>query len=458
MIRNITLLCIALLLPCGGCEAASESASLETASSVSAPSTATEPAVEAPSVSATTVLLHNPAKLIRYEFPSQALQQWYALRSARPALLLYSNDPLLQSTTPAMQKNLLVRLANHDQVALRFDIADPAILPKMTLHAALEAGLFSAVYWVMPTREEAASLSIDIFRTQMVQLGALSDEEARALTLREGIFSGTVRGVPFHALHPQSDFAISGPVAFHFDLSYLSPLYKGEIKTPVYPLIYQTLKHLRDQRVETLSTSFSYSQISGEIPLGSRFVGDVFEQLFNQPKMLDENLSEAWQKRANALYLPEMFMASDARNILLQLVEAHPDDPSLHFALYQVSREVRSARHTALDHLADAVQRDPVYALEYLLLAPIAREKGHPDEALRMLRLAHEGYTDNPFIALELARALLSANHGDGAVPLLQQLLVLNWSLTIYPDMPEFLQQLLTEANSQKSTENSRQQ
>jgi hypothetical protein len=395
------------------------------------------------------MLLHDPSELQRFEVPSQALQLWYDVRSSRPALLLYSNNPLLQSNTPAIQKNLLARLAEKDKSALRFDIADPAILPKMTLHAALQAGLFSQVYWVMPTSADISALTIETFRTQMLQIGALSAEESRTFTLRNGVFSGIVRGVPFHALHPKSDFSITGPAVFHFDLSFLSPLYKSEIKTPIYSLLYQTLIHLRNQQIEQVAASLSYSQVTLEIPLGSRFIGDIFVQLFKQPNRLDEKLPETWQVRANARYLPELFNAEEGLNLLLRQLEEHPDDPSLHYALYHLSREIRSARHKALSHLAVAIQYDPVYALEYLTLAPVAREKGRPEEAVRVLRLAHDGYPDNPFITLELIRALLATGLGDEALPLLQQLQTLSWSAIIYPDMPGLLKQLATEADSQ---------
>lgn len=235
--------------------------------------------------------------------------------------------------------------------------------------------------------------------------------------LRDGVFTGTVHGVPFYPLHPQADFAIKGPVAFHFDLSYLSPLYKGEIKTPVNPLIFQTLKQLRKQQVEPVAVSFSYSQLCGEITLGSRFVGDVFTTLLKQPHLLDEKLPEAWQQRAKALYLPEPFNVEQARNIPLQQAQKTPDDASLHLTLYRVSRESNASRQAALGHLAKAVRRDPVYALKYLSLAPIAQEKGRPDEALRVMQLAHEVNPDNPLIALELAQAIIAMGHGDDAVP-----------------------------------------
>ena len=123
-----------------------------------------------------------------------------------------------------------------------------------------------------------------------------------------------------------------------------------------------------------------------------------------------------------------------------------PDDPSVHYALYSISRQVSAARHSALDHLAEAVRRDPVYALEYLQLAPVAREMGQPDEALRMLRLANEASPDNPFITLERAKALVKAGQGENAAPLLRQLRNREWSKIFYSDMPAYLEQLLTES------------
>lgn len=449
MIRHITLLCSALLLFSGGCERSeipAETAPSKTTPPASVAPAKAEPAKNEKPLAATTILLQEPVDLHRYEVPSQALLQWYLVRDSRPALVLYANNPLLLSTGTLKPKELLSRLQDQDQRALRSDIADPLIMPKMALDAALKAGFFSAVYWIMPTPGEIEELSVEIFRSQMMQNGILSAEEARSVTLHNGVFSGTVRGVPFHAVHPQADIKVSGPVVLHFDLSFLSALYKGEIKTPIFPLVYQTLKHLREQQVETVAASFSYSQIIREVPLGSRFLGDVYEQLFAQPQRLDTNMPESWINRSNALYLPNMMMYEEARKLLLQMADAQPDDASIHYALYMVSRETSANRSVALRHLADAVQRDPVYAYEYLSLAPIAREKGFPDEALRVLSLASQANPDNPLMTLALVRALIAADQADTAVPLLENLLALNWSKDYFPNMPSYLEQLLAEA------------
>lgn len=454
MIRHITLFGAILLLLSSGCDRPEAKAVTSTPESspttnvaTASPAPSTKPPSEVSSVAATVRLLHDPMELRRYEAPSQALQLWHSVRNNRPSLVLYANNPLLLSTNNFKVKDFLTQLEKQDPKDLLFDNPNPLILPSMTLHAALEAGLFSSVYWIMPSSGEITDLSVDVFRRQMMQFRALSEDEAKSFTLRNGVFSGTARGVPFHAVHPKADLNISGPVAFHFDLSYLASLYKGELKTRLYPLVYETLKHLRKQRVQTVSASFSYSQVTKDVPLGSRFLGDVFYQLFKQPQLLDEKLPEAWQKRADALYLPHMLIFEDARKILLQLAEAQSDDASIHYALYQISRESRSTSSVALKHLADAVERDPEYAYEYLYLAPQALEKGRPDEALRVLYLAHEAKPDNPMMALSLAQALVDQGQGDKAVPFLKQLQALNWSETYYPKMPIFLEQLLTEAS-----------
>jgi tetratricopeptide (TPR) repeat protein len=392
------------------------------------------------------LLLHDPVPLSIYEAPSQALLQWYEVRTIKPALLIYANNPMLLTWPSFKIKDLLRPLADDNPGPLRYGITNPAVMPEMTLHAALEADLFSAVYWIMPTKADITDLSIEAFRKQMILINALSIEETQSLTLRDGVFSSSVRGVPFHAVHPDVEFTISGPTAFHFDLGYLAALYKGEIKTQVFSLIYQTLRHLRDRNIEAVSASFSYSQVTREVALGSRFIGPVFKQLFEQPQLLDEPLPKNWKQRADALYLPNMFLVTDGLKIFLQMTKDDPADPSLQYALFDLSRAAKSTHKAALFHLAEAVKIDPVYAHEYLSLVPLALKEDRQDEALRMLRLAHEALPENPFVTLELARALIAEDQKEHAVRLLQSLLAETWSETFYPAMPERLDQLLAKA------------
>lgn len=393
-------------------------------------------------------LLNEPVSLSIYEVPSQALLQWHQVQGAQPALLIYANNPMLVSVPSFKIKNLLQQLVAGNEDSLRVDIANPAVLPQMTLHAALEAGLFSAVYWVMPSKADIADLSLDVFRKQMMLINALSPDEAQTLTLQDGVFSGRVHGVPFYAVHPQAQFSISRPTVFHFDLSYLIPFYQGEIKTPVFSLLYNTLKHLRDRKFETVSASFSYSQMTREVALGSRFLAAVMKTLFEQPELLDQGVPKNWQQRANALYLPEMYLITETLNILMKMIKENPGDPSLQYALYKVSLESMKTYSSALSHLAEAVKGDNTYALEYLILASLAREQNRPDQATRMLRLAHEALPDNPFITLDYSRALIMEGKKEQAVPLLEALVEEPWSKTFYPDKPEIIRELLDRART----------
>jgi tetratricopeptide (TPR) repeat protein len=447
-VPQIIILLITTCLLLQGCDHSEESTESTNTHSVDTSESIAKDTAEpkAGSLPESRSLLHEPVPLSVYEVPSQALLQWYEVRNVQPALLIYANNPLL-STSPFFKiEDLLQPLADDNPNPLRYGISNPAMMPGMTLHAALEAGLFSAVYWIMPTKADITDLSIEVFRKQMKLTNALSYEEAQSLTLRDGVFSGRVRGVPFHAIHPEVAYTIPGPTVFHFDLGYLASLHEGEIKTQVFPLIYQTLKHLRDLNIKTVSASFSYSQVTREVAFGSRFIAPVFKQLFEQPQLLDEQLPKNWKQRADALYLPNMFMVSDGLKIFLQMAKDDPADPSLQYALYELSRASESTHKAALFHLAEAVKRDPVYALEYLYLVPLALKEDRTDEALRMLRLAHEALPDNPFVSLKLAQGLMAEGQGDQAVPLLQSLLAEEWSVAFYPDMPEVLEQMLADA------------
>jgi hypothetical protein len=93
MTRTITFVCLTLALLLLGCEGQ------ETVIETSAPP---RPALSQPGSEVTvkhtkSTLLSDSVELKRYEVASQALQSWYAVRGMRPALLLYSNDPFLQS-------------------------------------------------------------------------------------------------------------------------------------------------------------------------------------------------------------------------------------------------------------------------------------------------------------------------------------------------------------------------
>ena len=115
-----------------------------------------------------------------------------------------------------------------------------------------------------------------------------------------------------------------------------------------------------------------------------------------------------------------------------------PEDPSVKFALYQVSRKLKNGSK-ALDYLKQAVKLDPGYASEYLTLASDAENKNLADQSVKMLLLASQAKPEDPFITLKLATRLNLLGQADQANQLVKELQKLPWSSVYYPEMPETL-------------------
>jgi len=220
----------------------------------------------------------------------------------------------------------------------------------------------------------------------------------------------------------------------HIDLSYFSPLYKGEIKTPLYPLLGQTLQQLRALGMTAGAVTLSRSNLDGGLPLETRFIGGDLAELFRRPELLDAPMPESWDRRSRTLYLANFFQKERIRELLEEMRRDAPEDASVSFALYQVLRQFREGS-AALAELDRAVTLDPVYGREYLDLVPVALDKDQPDEALRMLDLAAKVFPDDPFIPLDRVGLLLRSGRGREGRDLLRRLQKLPWSPIYYPDM-----------------------
>lgn len=167
--------------------------------------------------------------------------------------------------------------------------------------------------------------------------------------------------------------SVSGLSGAHIDLSYFGPLYKSEIKTPIYPLVKQSLALLRQSGWKSFAATISCSGIDGG-PLDSRLLADDLA------------------------------------------------DPSVKYGLYRVFGQFKAGDKT-LQYLAEASALDTVYAFEYLVPTDLATEKMLPYDAFRMLRLAAASLLENPFISLRLAETSASrrkpkrSSKGYGTLP-----------------------------------------
>jgi len=378
------------------------------------------------------------------ELPTAALPVWRAARGNKPVLVLLSQDPFLAPIPDQLRAEALKLIQEGPQkeilARVSTEAADPLLLPSMAVSAALEAGFFSRVVWVLPSKKAIDELQLKTFQEQLLGLGAVDQAEAASFTQTvPGTFAGTVRGVPFQAVHIDALPAIEAPIVLHLDLSYFVPLYQGEVKTPLYPLLAKIHTTLRDKQWRAVVVTISASNMSGAIPLTSRFVAADVARIYREPEVLDGAMPADWDARARALYLENFFKKEEVLALYEEMEKKAPNDASVKYALYQVLRQFKEGGK-ALEKLAQAVKLDKIYALEYLSLADVAKEQNLIAQVQRMLMLTNEALPDNVFLQLRLAGFLKANGQTEMAEKLLIELRKQPWSPVYYPDMAKKLE------------------
>ncbi|MDT8442092.1 MAG: tetratricopeptide repeat protein [Desulfuromonadales bacterium] len=352
--------------------------------------------------------------------------------------MVLSDDPFLQSI-PAELTATAAELTGHGSTALlRNSTAplsfSPVLQPSMAVSAALDADFFSAFVWVVPTEQTPDQFDLALFAEQLVEFGAIEPDEAATLTRRGNRFTGTIREIPFEVVLSSHLPEMAMPIVLHIDLSYFGPLYKNEITTPLFPTVLGQLTAIHQARWPVLTTTLSLSNLSGVVPLDSRFLRTVFSEVFAEPALLAGEAPLNWQRQKDIFYVENLFQYEKGLDLALAMTQTAPDDAGAQFALYKAQRQLRMSQE-AFDSLDRAVALDPIYAGEYLRLAPLANEKGRADEAARMLRLAATALPDQPLIRLDLAYALLQTGEQDAALRILDDLIAGDWSPVYYPEM-----------------------
>lgn len=374
------------------------------------------------------------------ETTNEALPLWRKYAKHRPLLAIVAQSPALLPI-PAEKKAETRRLLGEaDDATLTrktgLSDPDPAILPLMSIGAALDVDWLSGVVWVFPTTSPPTMIDPDIFRQQLTESGIATAGEAKALTFETGVFRGTIRGKTFIASPLTALPEINQPLLLHIDCDFFKPLYKGEIKTPLYPLLVETLNAIKAIQWKIAAATVSRSTFGAELPLQTRFLGGQIAEILTEPEMLDRAIPDNWSERANALYLENFMQKDKMREIYLHLEKDDPADPSLKYALYQLARQFNQG-DAALDYLRQAVQMDPVYALEYVTLSDLALQKQRPEQALKMLKLARAALSHDPFLLTLLSRTMLNTGDRTEAAAIAAELRTLQWSEFYYPEQAE---------------------
>lgn len=393
---------------------------------------------EQPDLTPFTLFADN-TELHQFEHPAMALPVWQKASDQKPTLLLLSNDPFLISAPESELTEIANALQNNPVRLDNFKASDAIIFPNMAVDYALRHGWFSQLAWALPLRDPMATLSKEKLTEQLKQNQLIDQTEADSMTVSENWAVAQVRNTEFVAAALKNLPPLNGPVLVHIDLSYFQPLYKNEISTPLFPLIFQTLEELRQRQANCLAVTFSYGNLENRIALDVRFVGEVIKQYVEDPASIDQPVPVNWQRQSEALYLSNFFQKEKVRELFQAQEQDAPESAWVKFNLYRSAAEHKDGSK-ALDYIAEAVKLDPVYAMEYLSLTQMAYDKGRPDEAMRMLKLASEVLQDDPQIKLQIAQMSVELKEGHAAAQIVKDLQGLPWSSTYYPQMPEYLQ------------------
>lgn len=396
---------------------------------------ATEPAVplSAPP------LFSQPLATTIIEATNGALPIWRSFAKNRPALIIAANTPAMLAVPPELRAEVATLLTDADDKELLRRSSptapDPLLLPMMSLNVALDAGWFSQVIWAFPSKQGPEMLELETFQQQLISAGIATPEEAAGfITLSQGSFRGIIRGRPFTAAHIEALPTLQESALLHIDADYFKPLYSGEIKTPIYPLLTDFLEKIKATgwQVAAATVALSNQQFDG-LPLQTRFLGKDIAAVLQNPDLLKNSFPGQWERRASALYLENFMQREEIQKLYLEMEKIDPRDPDVKFGLYNISRQRNQAEH-ALIYLKAAVQIDPAYALEYLSLAQLANERNLLQKTVEMLQLAHNALPENPFILTQTIHTLLANHQPEEAKALKAKLAALTWSKIYYPE------------------------
>lgn len=366
-----------------------------------------------------------------YESQDQILPAALAWRGG--TLVLLTDNPLLAPLPESLRGEIARALMGAPaELSQRLGrVADPLLMPEMTVRAALESKLFQRIVWVVPSRNAQEKLNLEKFKG-LLQSAGLDGELFRQG--EGGTLTGTLQGVPFDVVHPGALPALSGPVVLHLDLGFFVALYDGEVKTPLIPLVGSILAKVRERGWNASMVTFSYSNHTGRVPLSMRPLGQVIARLFAEPNLLDQPMPTNWELWGKALYLENFFQKEEIGRVLTQMEKNDPRDPGVKYLLYRISRH-EGDLSGAEKYLEGAVAEDRGYALEYLMIADEMREAKKQDRVLEYLRKLAAAYPGDPHFQLTLCEELMAQRRYAEARKLLPQLSALSWSPIYYPEV-----------------------
>jgi hypothetical protein len=375
-------------------------------------------------------LFEEPVTAHKFELPSEALQVWRHTKSVKPVLVLFSIHPLLERIADERKTDITELITSGDAETFKqrgsFFRVNPALVPTQTLSAAIDNDLFSELIWIIPTRVGVEELSLEVLRKQMIDAGFLTENEGQKLFHADGVTSGTVRGLPFRAVHPDVMPDLTDPVVVHIDTGYFKGMFKNEVASPLYDILHQTVMRIMQSEWKVYATTLSYSTQELMFSLDVRFLITALAKMIENPDLVQQ-MPPQWRLHADAMYMGNMYMESKAQDIIAEAAVTAPEDPIIIYALSQ-TRFQQGRAEEAFTLLDKAVQLDPGYGAAYVQLAETGRDKGDLTKALELQRKAIKHYPENPFLQIAEADLLIRMAKPDDAIQVINSLQILPWS------------------------------
>ena len=400
------------------------------------------------SAPAAVTLLKEPITSLLMEEQAEALPVWRNFAAQKPTLLLFSGRVLQPLPGDlGVEVDHLLQQGDDQELVRRMarPVSDQLLSPGLGVAAAMAQGYFSRVIWVIPVGKGMEILSLDDFRKGLRQQapGWSRDIYSFEKTVN-GAYSGMLGGVSVDVVAIDRLPIVKEPLLVHIDAGFFYGIYLDELKTPLYPLLTDHFKKVADRGYQALGVTIARANLSFDVPLRMRFLGDDIAAIIASPELLDEP-TKAMQLRGEMDYRESFFQPKAIIEKAQALQKIAARDADSFYRLYRAQLQMNQPGQ-GLSALGQAVSLDPLYALEYFELVNQKVRHGEQDAALVLLDKSIQALPEHALIGVRKAQLLVEMERGEEAVPLLRELEALPWSEYYYPDMHQEIEALLRKA------------
>ena len=260
---------------------------------------------------------------------------------------------------------------------------------------------------VLPFDNVLGEEHLEQVRTFQEQAG-VPEEDRKTLRLSGGSIGGAIGGMPF-ALYTLAGLPRQEGREFllALDTSFLSAVYRNEVKTPMVDLAWKLVLTLRDRRVFANRAVLFDAVGRADFPLEQGYLMILAREMLSDPGRFSDTLPEKWRmlKAAESAYFFAQY--ADGMALYRRYLEAAPGDAS---ACYKIAMmAIRDLDvDMSLQWVNKAVEADPLYKRAYSEIGGYLFRKDLLDAAERVLLAGLNRFPKDPLLATNLAALYLS--------------------------------------------------